>query len=101
MIEIEIHPKAGVNAYKLLRSKIHEAATWKWGNRAKTRLRHVQSEGWVDVKRVGRVVVARVVPKAKRDTFYLTEKLTGRLVAWFGNEVASIHVNLQARKRRG
>jgi hypothetical protein len=100
MIEIEIHPREGVNAYTLLRSKVHQAATWRWGNRAKTRLRHVQSEGWVDVKRSGRVVTARVVPKSPRDVFYLAEKLTGRLVAWFGDELVAIHVKLNAPGRR-
>lgn len=98
MIEIEIIPREGVNAYKLLRSKVHTAATWRWGNRAKTRLRHIQSEGWIDVKREGSTVIAKVVPKARRDVFYLAEKLTGRLVAWFPNELASVRVHLGARK---
>jgi hypothetical protein len=98
VIEIEIIPREGVNAYKLLRSKVHTAATWRWGNRAKTRLRHVQSEGWIDVKREGSTVIAKVVPKARRDVFYLAEKLTGRLVAWFPNELASVRVHLGARK---
>ncbi len=101
MIEIEIHPKPGANAYALLRSRVHQAATWRWGNRAKTRLRHVQSEGWIDVRKDGRSVIAKVVPKARRDVFYLAEKLTGRLVAWFPNELASIQVHLGGRKAAG
>ncbi len=100
MIQIEIVPREGVNAYTLLRSRVHRAATWRWGNRAKTRLRHVQSEGWVDVKRSGRVVTAHVVPKSPRDVFYLAEKLTGRLVAWFGDDLLSINVRFAAKPKK-
>ena len=42
----------------------------------------------------GGVVVARVVPKKPRDLFYLAEKFTGRLVAWFEDELAAINVQL-------
>ena len=100
MIEIEIHPREGVNAYTLLRSRVHRAATWYWGNRAKTRLRHKQSEGWVDLKRSGRMVTARVVPKSSRDVFYLAEKLTGRLVAWFAGDLAGVHVRFTGARPR-
>lgn len=49
MIMIQVVPRAGENAYKLLRHKvIHEATTWAWGNKKKTRLRHVQSKGLLD-----------------------------------------------------
>jgi hypothetical protein len=100
MIQIEIVPREGVNAYTLLRSRVHRAATWRWGNRAKTRLRHVQSEGWIDVKRAGRVVTAHVFPKSPRDVFYLAEKLTGRLVAWFGDDLMSINVRFSAKPHK-
>jgi hypothetical protein len=100
MIQIEIVPREGVNAYTLLRSRVHRAATWRWGNRAKTRLRHVQSEGWIDVKRSGRVVTAHVFPKSPRDVFYLAEKLTGRLVAWFGDDLESVNVRFSAGSRK-
>jgi hypothetical protein len=99
MIQIEIVPRKGSNAYTLLRSRVHRANTWKWGNRAKTRLRHVQSKGWLDVKRSGAVATAHVVPKDPRDIFYLTEKLTGRLVAWFGDDLESITVRFGAKKK--
>ncbi|MFI5280858.1 MAG: hypothetical protein ACHQU1_10200 [Gemmatimonadales bacterium] len=101
MIQIEIVPKKGSNAYTLLRSRVHKAATWRWGNRAKTQLRHVQSKGWLTVKKDGAMATAHVVPKDPRDIFYLTEKLTGRLVAWFGNDLESVTVRFGAKKKAG
>lgn len=93
MIQIQVVPHHGVDAYALLRSKVlHEAATWDWANKKKTRLKHIQSDGHIDVSHAGGVVIARVVPKAPRDIFYLAEKFMGRLVAWFGDELASINV---------
>ena len=93
MIQIQVVPREGVDVYKLLRSKVlHEATTWYWGNKAKTRLRHIQSEGHIDVANAGGVVVARVYPKAPRDLFYLAEKFMGRMVAWFEEELTAINV---------
>jgi hypothetical protein len=93
MIQIQVVPREGVDAYKLLRSKVlHEATTWYWANKAKTRLRHIQSEGHVEVSNAGGVIVARVYPKEPRDVFYLAEKFMGRLVAWFQVELAAINV---------
>ena len=93
MIQIQVVPREGVDAYALLRSKvIHEATTWYWANKRKTRLRHVQSEGHIDVANAGGVIVARVFPKASRDLFYLAEKFMGRLVAWFEDELTAINV---------
>jgi hypothetical protein len=104
MIQIQVVPREGVDAYALLRSKVlHEAATWYWGNKAKTRLRHLQSEGHIDVANAGGVVVARVHPKATRDLFYLAEKFMGRMVAWFEEELSAINVQFlpaPAPKRR-
>ncbi len=108
MITIQVVPKPGVDAYALLRAKVlHDAATWYWNDRAKTRLRHVQSNGHIEVSHAGGVVVARVVPKDRRDLFYLAEKFQGRLVAWFEDELAAINVQLvgepvrpKQRKRR-
>lgn len=95
MIQIQVVPREGVDAYALLRAKVlHDATTWRWSNRAKTRLRHVQSSGHLEVSHAGGVVVARVVPKDSRDLFYLAEKFTGRLVAWFEDELAAINVQL-------
>jgi hypothetical protein len=93
MIQIQVAPREGADAYQLLRSKvIHEATTWYWANKAKTRLKHLQSEGHIQVANAGGVIVARVVPKAPRDLFYLAEKFMGRLVAWFEADLAAINV---------
>jgi hypothetical protein len=93
MIQIQVVPRVGVDAYQLLRSKvIHEAATWYWGNKRKTRLRHLQSAGHIDVANAGGVLVARVTPKEPRDIFYLAEKFMGRMVAWFEKDLAGIHL---------
>ena len=97
MIQIQVVPKQGVDAWALLRAKvIHGAATWRWSDRAKKRLRHIQSNGYLEVSHAGGVVIARVVPKDRRDLFYLAEKFTGRLVAWFPDELAAINVQLHA-----
>ena len=107
MIQIQVVPRTGADAYALLRSKvIHGAATWDWANKKKSRLKHIQSDGHIDVANAGGVVVARVVPKTSRDLFYLAEKFMGRLVAWFADDLASINVQFLAdppatkRKRR-
>ena len=97
MIQIQVVPQTGVDAYKLLRSKVlHDATTWYWSNKAKTRLRHIQSEGHIDVSHAGGVVVARVYPKETRDLFYLAEKFLGRMIAWFESDLVSL--NLQFLK---
>lgn len=108
MIQIQVVPRAGVDAYRLLRAKVlHDAATWYWSDKKKTRLRHVQSGGHIDVSSAGGTVVARVAPKERRDLFYLAEKFMGRLVAWFEDELAAINLQFLSdadrprRTRRG
>ena len=105
MIQIQVVPRAGHDAYKLLRSRVlHQAATWYFSNKKKTRLRHIQSEGHIDIGNADGVLTARIFPKEPRDVFYLAEKFMGRIIAWFGAEVAA--VNLQfvddppSRKKR-
>ena len=101
MIQIQVVPREGVDAYKLLRSKVlHEAATWNFSNKAKTRLRHIQSDGHIDVADAGGVVVARVFPKERRDLFYLAEKFMGRMVAWFEDDLAAINVQFLHQPER-
>jgi len=103
MILIQVVPKAGVNAYTLLRAKVlHEAATWHFSNKAKTRLRHIQSAGHIDIANAGGVISASVHPKDKRDHFYLAEKFMGRLVAWFEDDLVSINLQFveDATKKR-
>ena len=97
MIQIQVVPREHVDAFRLLRSKVlHEAATWYWANKKKTRLKHIQSDGHIDIAHGGGVVMARVVPKERRDLFYLGEKFIGRMVAWFEDELCAINVQLLA-----
>jgi hypothetical protein len=111
MIQIQVAPREGGDAYRLLRSKVlHEAATWYWANKAKTRLKHKNPriKGHIEVANAGGVIVARVVPKAPSELFYLAEKFMGRLVGWFETDLSAINVQLsgekaepQRRRRRG
>lgn len=95
MVRILVVPRSDADVYRLLRAKVlHEAATWYWSNKARTRLRHVQSSGHIDVAAAGGAVVATVAPKERRDLFYLAEKFMGRLIAWFENDLASITLQL-------
>jgi hypothetical protein len=95
MIVIQVVPQVGRDAYRLLRAKVlHEAATWYWANKRKTRLKHLQSDGHIEVASADGVLVARVRPKERRDLFYLAEKFMGRLVAWFEEDLAAINVQL-------
>lgn len=106
MIQIQVVPRAGHDVYKLLRSRVlHQAATWEFANKAKTRIKHVQRNGHLEISNAGGVLVARVVPKDVGDEFYLAEKFMGRIIAWFGDEVAGINVQFMPeaptrRKRR-
>jgi len=106
MIVMQVVPRDGnVDVYRLLRSKVlHEAATWYWGNKAKTRLRHVNSKGYIDVRGADGVLVAHIHPSSPRDVFYLSEKFLGRLAAWFEEHLAAINVqfapDVKRRKRR-
>jgi len=106
MIIMQVVSRDGtVDVYQLLRSKvIHEAATWYWGNKAKTRLRHINSQGHIDVRGADGVLVAHIYPSSPRDVFYLSEKFLGRLVAWFEEHLAAINVqfatDVKRRKRR-
>lgn len=93
MIVIQAVPKQKLDAYKVLRDKVsHEAKTWYWANKAKTKLRHVQSNGYIEVGSADGVLIARVYPKTSSDLFYLAEKLLGRLIAWFEEELVAINM---------
>jgi hypothetical protein len=53
MILIQVIPKGKTDAYKLLKDKVsHEANTWLWANKAKTKLEHVNANGYIEVDRV-------------------------------------------------
>lgn len=94
MLRIQVVPRGDADAYQLVRSQvIHEAQTWSWANRRKTRLKHVSSEhGYIEVAGAGGVLLAVVHPRDGRDLFLLTEKLVGRLTAWFSRELAAINI---------
>jgi hypothetical protein len=94
MIVLQIIPRAGTDAYKLLRDKVtHEARTWSWANRPKTRLRHVQNpSGYIEVGSADGILVGHIMPKKPQDLFFLVEKFIGRIVAWFEDDLAAINL---------
>ncbi len=97
MITIQVVPATKADAFKILRAKMKSrAATWYWGNRSKTKIRHVQSTGYIKVGSVHGVLVAEVHPSKPRDVFYLVEKFVGRLVAWFEADLAAVNVQFVA-----
>lgn len=105
MIVIQIVPADDLDAYRLLRAKvIHEAKTWNWTNKARTRLRHINSGGYIDVGNAKGVCAARVHPKEPKDQFFLVEKFVGRLVAWFSGQLVALNMQFvpdpPAKKRR-
>jgi hypothetical protein len=94
MLRIQVVPRGNNDAYRLLRSQVtHEAQTWFWGNRSKTRLRHKNSKrGYIEVGGSEGVLIAEVHPHDGRDRYLLTEKFVGRLTAWFPEELAAINI---------
>ncbi|MBZ5527040.1 MAG: hypothetical protein LAN71_03935 [Acidobacteriia bacterium] len=94
MISIQVVPGQGVDAYKLLRDKVtHEAATWYWANKAKSRLRHSQvKKGYIEVASAEGILIAQIYPKEPKDLFYLSEKFIGRLIGWFDDELVAINI---------
>jgi hypothetical protein len=108
MLVLQAVPAPGRDAYRLLRARIREATTWEWANKAKTRLRHVQRPkgGHISIANANGVLVAHIQPKTVNDLFYLAEKFTGRLVAWFEQDLLAINIQFvpepppKKRKRR-
>jgi len=106
MLVLQAIPAPGQDAYRLLRARIRTASTWAWSNKAKTRLKHVQRPkgGHIAIAEADGVLVAHVHPKTSSDLFYLAEKFTGRLVAWFETDLVAINLQFIAdpppRKRR-
>jgi hypothetical protein len=106
MLVLQAVPAPGQDAYRLLRARIRTASTWAWSNKAKTRLKHVQRPrgGHIAISDANGVLVAHVHPKTSNDLFYLAEKFTGRLVAWFETDLAAINMQFLAdpppKKRR-
>lgn len=108
MLVLQAVPIRDANAFKLLRSRIREASTWHWSNKRRTRLKHVQRPdgGHIEISDAGGVLVAHIHPKTPNDLFYLAEKFTGRLIAWFERDIVAINIQFMpdplkpARKRR-
>ena len=107
MIVMQVVPAPGRDAFRLLRARIREASTWNWGNKARTRLKHIQRPkgGHIQIANANGVLVAHVRPKTPSDLFYLAEKFTGRLVAWFEQDLVAINIQFVAdppkpRRRR-
>ncbi len=98
MIVLQVVPRAGVDAYKLLRHKVtHEAKTWSWTNRRKTRLRHHRVKaGHIDVSSADGVLVAQIRPADPAELFFLAEKFIGRLIAWFEEDLQAINLQFRA-----
>jgi hypothetical protein len=94
MLVLQAVPVGNLDAFKMLRARIREANTWSWANKARTRLKHVQRPqgGYIAVENAGGVLVAHIHAKTTRDLFYLVEKFTGRLVAWFEGELLAINL---------
>jgi hypothetical protein len=94
MLVLQAVPAPGRDAYRLLRARIRVASTWEWSNKAKSRLRHIQRPkgGHISVANANGVLVAHVLPKTPKDLFYLAEKFTGRLVAWFEQDLLAINI---------
>lgn len=108
MLVLQAVPVPGQDMYKLLKARMKDANTWRWANKARTRLKHVQLEsgGHIRVGNANGVLVAHIMPKERGDLFYLAEKFTGRLVAWFQEELAAINIQflpdppVKPRRRR-
>ena len=94
MISIQVVPKHGVDAHRLVRDRVtHKAATWYWANKAKSRLRHSQvKKGYIELSSAEGILVAQIYPKEPKDLFYLSEKFIGRLIGWFQDELMAINI---------
>ena len=106
MLVLQAVPQPGRDMFKLLRSRIRGANTWVWGNKTRTRLKHKARPkgGYIKIANADGILVAHVHPTTPGDLFYLAEKFTGRLVAWFQPDLAAINVQFvadpPARKKR-
>jgi hypothetical protein len=100
MIRLQVVPRFGVDAYRLIRDKVtHEAQTWSWINKGKTRLARTSEpkRGYIEVASADGVVVAEIRPAKPTDDWFFAEKFIGRLVAWFASDIAAINVQFPDR----
>jgi|SRR3974390_1307277 len=102
MLSLQIVPKAGSDAYRLLRDKVtFDAKTWSWKNKAKTRLVHKQKpSGFIEVGSADGVLVAEIHAAMDEDTYFFAEKFIGRLVAWFQSELLAINIQFRDLPQR-
>ena len=103
MLRLQIVPQIGTDAYRLLRDKVtHEAHTWSWLNKAKTRLTRSSEpkRGYIEIGSADGVIVAEIRPARESDTWFFAEKFIGRLVAWFPADIAAINVQFHDATRR-
>jgi len=97
MLRLQIVPRSGLDAYRLLRDKVtHEAQTWVWKNKAKTRLTRINEpkRGYIEIGSADGIVVAEIRPARQEDDWFFAEKFIGRLVAWFPSDIVAINVQL-------
>lgn len=109
MLRLQIVPHSGLDAYRLLRDKVtHEAQTWAWKNKAKTRLTRSSEpkRGYIEVGSADGIVVAKIRPARASDDWFLAEKFIGRLIAWFPSHIVAINLQFHdqspapSRKKR-
>lgn len=109
MLVVQVVPHGQVDALKLLRARLRGATTWSWANKRKTRLKHAARPkgGFIEVGGADGVLVARMRPQTPEDLFYLAEKFTGRMIAWFGDDLLAINMQFipepptsRSRRRR-
>jgi len=98
MLVLQAVPQPGRDMFKLLRARIRAANTWDWGNKSRTRLKHKARPkgGYIKIANADGILVAHLHPTTPDDLFYLAEKFTGRLVAWFQPDLAAINVQFVA-----
>ena len=103
MITIQVVARGNYDAYQLLRDKVtHEAKTWSWSNKAKTRLSHTNGgNGYIEVGSADKVLVAQIYP-GNSAIYFLPEKFIGRLVAWFNQDLFAINIQFipEAKNKR-
>ncbi len=97
MLSLQVVPRSGIDAYRLLREKIaHGAQTWFWKNKKKTRLTHKRNpRGYIELARAGGLLVAEIHPDTEDNTFFFAEKFIGRLVAWFRVDLEAINIQFR------
>ncbi len=79
MILIQVVAKDDEDVYKLLRHKVtHEARTWSWAKRSKTRLQHARLEaGYIEVASAESVLVAQFTRSRSRTNIFSPRNSSG------------------------